>query len=75
MNEQDKIGYTMGCAIGFDMDSDEVDSMLQKYGLDLERDSLLDCQRALRGHVGEERWKNGIRAIQARMRESKSEFN
>ena len=75
MDEKDQLGFTMGCAIGFDMDSDEIDIMLEKYGLRLNDNTLLECQEALKDHVGEERWKNGIRVIQSRTRVSKSEFN
>jgi len=75
MNARDQIGFTMGCAFGFNLDSDEVDIMLQKYGLTIKDNTLLECQEALREHVGEERWKNGIKIIRSRTRESKSEFN
>ena len=64
----------MGCAIGFDMDSDDIEAVLEAHGLTLE-DDILECQKALREHVGEQRWRNGIRLIEARARESKAESN
>lgn len=71
MDQKDQLGFVMGCLIGFDMDSDDLDVMLQKYGLTLNGSTLLECQEALRDHVGKERWQNGIRAIRARTRDPK----
>jgi hypothetical protein len=75
MTEHESIGFDMGCAIGFDMDSFDVDDMLAKYGLDRKTATLFECQAVLRTHVGEERWANGIRAIRSRISESSGPFN
>ncbi len=56
------VGFLMGCAIGFDLDSDEVEAILQKAGLSQEN-SLTACQYAIKDHVGEARWAAGIAAI------------
>lgn len=75
MNETDQIGFEMGCLIGFNIDSDELDVMLEKYGLDRQRDSLQDCKNALRDHVGEECWTKGIRIIKSRLRQENADWN
>ena len=67
MNDDLRTGFLMGCAIGFDMDSDDIETVLKAHGLTL-ADDILPCQQALREHVGEQRWRNGIHLIQARTR-------
>lgn len=72
MTENERIGFDMGCAIGFDMDSFDVDAMFERYGLDTHKNSLQECQVALRKRVGEARWVNGIKLIQSRTREPRA---
>lgn len=62
MNDNLWCGFLMGCAIGFDMDSDDVEIVLQKAGLSKEN-SITACQYAIKDHVGESKWKRGIAAI------------
>jgi len=75
MTEREQESFLLGCAIGFDLEFQEVDAILKDRGLSVEGSSLMDCQLALRAHVGEDRWKNGIRIIQNRTREDHAESN
>lgn len=67
MDNNQWTGFIMGCALGFDLDSDEIDTILRAANL-TSRDDLMACQKAIHDHIGEARWQNGIRLIQARMR-------
>lgn len=75
MTKYEESGFLLGCLMGFDMESDQVEAMLKERNLIIENSSLIDCQLALREQVGEERWKNGVRAIQAHTRESSAKSN
>lgn len=67
MSEKEWAGFILGCAIGFDLDSEQVENILQAAQLG-RNTSLPVAQNAIRLHVGEARWESGIRLIQARMR-------
>lgn len=58
-------GFLMGCAIGFDLDSDDVESILEKVGLSKDN-SLTACQYAIKEYVGDIAWWRGISAIRDR---------
>lgn len=75
MTEYDLAGFLLGCAIGFDMDSDEIESVLAEQGLSTAKNTLLECQHALHLHVGQERFQNGLKAIRSRMSETNSDKN
>lgn len=67
MSEKEWAGFILGFAIGFDLDSEQVEIIL--HAAHLGRNApLLAAQNAIRLHVGEARWESGIRLIQARMR-------
>ncbi len=66
MNEKEQADFVFGCFVGFCMTTSEIAIMFQKYGLDPNYDSAAACKQALREHVGEDRWKKGVRAIQNR---------
>ncbi len=66
MNEKERAGFLMGMAIGFNKDSDEVEAILRKHDLTFV-DDLRSCQLAIRDHVGERRWKQGVGLIRQRM--------
>ena len=62
MNDQDRAGFLFGCAVGFDLDSDDVEALLALRGLTL-ADSLSVCQAVLRESMVKERWERGLRII------------
>jgi hypothetical protein len=62
MNDDQWTGFLMGCAIGFDLDSDDVEAILTKARLS-KANSLTACQYAIKNHVGEAAWKRGLAAI------------
>lgn len=66
MDENERAGFLIGMAIGFDKDTDEVEGILRQHGLTL-NDSLRQCQEAIRAHFGERRWKQGVGLIRQRM--------
>ncbi len=66
MNEREIAGFMLGCFVGFQMTTSEIAMMFHKYGLDPHSDSVSACLQALRDHVGEERWRKGVRTIQVR---------
>lgn len=75
MTETDQIGFEMGCLIGFHIDSDELDLMLAKYGLDRRSSSLQECKDALRDHVGEGAYRKGVRRIKSRVLQENADWN
>ena len=66
MDEKQQAGFVIGVAIGFDLDTLEVEEILGAQGLTLDA-SLLECQKAIHDHVGERRWQQGIGLIRQRM--------
>lgn len=59
MDERQRAGFLIGMAIGFDMDSSDVEVMLARDGLTLD-DDLMECQNAIKAHVGDRRWRQGV---------------
>lgn len=74
MTKIEQIGFELGCFIGFQICSGELEMMLAKYGLSPES-SLPDCRQALRDHVGEERYQRGIRIIKRQFCKENAEWN
>lgn len=62
MDEKQWEGLQMGVAIGFDMDTDDLEAFLEQRGLS-QRDGLATCQAALRESMSKEQWQAGIAAI------------
>lgn len=75
MDKKQQEGFTLGCAIGFDLDSHDIENLLAQAGKSMEQDTCLECQTVLRTVLGEVRWQNGIKIIQARVRDTKAEYN
>lgn len=75
MTEYDLAGFLLGCAIGFDMEVEEIESILAKQGLSTAGNTLLECQNALRLNMGEIPWQNGLKTIRSRMSETNADKN
>lgn len=63
MDDKSWSGFVIGCALGFDLDTEEVEAILKNARLDPAVNSLTACQYAIKDHVGEYAWKRGIAAI------------
>lgn len=70
MDQNGRAGFLIGLVIGFDLDSDDAERILREHGLSMDKDDLIICQKAIREHVGETRWQNGLKLIFARMNAS-----
>lgn len=63
MTTEDRIGFDMGCAIGWGMDSLDVDLLLAEAGLDPDTCTLDEARQAVRDKVGIAEFYVGLQLI------------
>ena len=67
MNHNEITGFYIGCALAWDLDSAEVDEILQEFGLNAVDGPLYECQQAIRHYVGEDAFQLGLAIIKRRV--------